>query len=121
MSKLDKAPIVHGNPTNFFAKKPSIFVKSNEEPMQNIDVATISPQLTKLKTTKKRGRPRLEGQDKKSAKCSIIFSEAQREQLVLALEKYNETKKDDVFFTPPSMNEFVVTLIFSNPELKKLL
>ena len=121
MSKLDKAPIVHGNPTNFFAKKPSIFVKSNEEPMQNIDVATISPQSTKLKPTKKRGRPRLEGQDKKSAKCSIIFSEAQREQLVLALEKYNETKKDDVFFTPPSMNEFVVTLIFSNPELKKLL
>ena len=76
MYKLDKAPIVHGNPTNFFAKKS--FAKSNEEPIQNIDVATISPQSTKLKLTKKRGRPRLEGQDKKSAKCSIIFSEAQR-------------------------------------------
>ena len=117
MSKLDKAPIVHGNPTNFFAKKP--FVKSNEEPVQNVDVTITAPQSTK--PTKKRGRPKLEGQDKKSAKCSIIFSEAQREQLILALEKYNETKKEDVFFTPPSMNEFIVTLIFSNPELKKLL
>lgn len=119
MSKLDKAPIVHGNPTNFFAKKP--FARPNEESVQNTNVTTNLLQATKLQPAKKRGRPKLEGQNKKSAKCSIIFSETQKEQLILALGKYNDTKKGDVFFTPPSMNEFIVTLIFSNPELKKLL
>ena len=121
MSKLNNAPIVHGEPTNFFAKKPSIFAKSNEQSIQNTDVATISPQSTKLKPTKKRGRPKLENHDRKNVKFSLIFSEAQKEQLTTALARYNEIKQDDVFFTPPSMNEFVVTLIFTNLELKKLL
>ena len=120
MSKLDKAPVVHGEPTNFFAKK-SIFAKPNEQPVQSADAGTVSPQSINIKPAKKRGRPKFENQDKKNAKLSIIFSEAQRGQLSLALEKYNETKKSDIFFAPPSMNEFVVTLIFSNPELRKLL
>lgn len=117
-SKLNNAPIVHGEPTNFFAKKPSIFAKPNEQSTQN---TIITHSQVDTSTAKKRGRPKLENHDKKNAKLSLIFSETQREQLTTALAKYNEIKKDDVFFTPPSMNEFVVTLIFTNPELKKLL
>ena len=119
-SKLNNAPIVHGEPTNFFAKKPSIFAKPNEQSTQNTGSVT-TPSQVDISTAKKRGRPKLENHDKKNAKLSLIFSETQREQLTTALAKYNEIKQDDVFFTPPSMNEFVVTLIFTNPELKKLL
>jgi len=117
-SKLNNAPIVHGEPTNFFAKKPSIFAKPNEQPIQN--TVAIPSQADTL-PIKKRGRPKLENHDKKNAKLSLIFSDTQKEYLTTALAKYNEIKKDDVFFTPPSMNEFVVTLIFTNPEIKKLL
>jgi hypothetical protein len=108
MSKLDKAPVVHGEPTNFFNKKPSIFAKPNKENIEE-------------KPNKKRGRPKLNSQDKKSVKLSLVLSESHKEQLSLALAKYNKARKGDVFFTPPSMNEFVATLIFSNPELQKLL
>ena len=117
-SKLNNAPIVHGEPTNFFAKKPSIFAKPNEQAIQN--TVAIPLQADTL-PAKKRGRPKLENHDKKNVKLSLIFSDTQKEHLTTALAKYNEIKKDDVFFTPPSMNEFVVTLIFTNPELKKLL
>jgi hypothetical protein len=117
-SKLNNAPIVHGEPTNFFAKKPSIFAKHSEQPIQN---TVVMPSQVDTLPAKKRGRPKLENHDKKNAKLSLIFSETQREQLTTALARYNEIKQDDVFFTPPSMNEFVVTLIFTNPELKKLL
>ena len=121
-SKLDKAPIVHGEPTNFFAKKPSIFAKPSEQPTeQPIQNTVVMPSQVDTLPIKKRGRPKLENYDRKNAKLSLIFSDAQREHLTTALAKYNEIKKDDVFFTPPSMNEFVVTLIFTNPELKKLL
>ena len=117
-SKLNNAPMVHGEPTNFFAKKPSIFAKPNEQAIQN--TVAIPLQADTL-PGKKRGRPKLENHDKKNVKLSLIFSDTQKEHLTTALAKYNEIKKDDVFFTPPSMNEFVVTLIFTNPELKKLL
>ena len=117
-SKLNNAPMVHGEPTNFFAKKPSIFAKPNEQAIQN--TVAIPSQADTL-PIKKRGRPKLENHDKKNAKLSLIFSDTQKEYLTTALAKYNEIKKDDVFFTPPSMNEFVVTLIFTNPEIKKLL
>jgi len=129
-SKLDKAPIVHGEPTNFFAKKPSIFAKpiaqshtppTEQTAAQQIQNMVSTPSQDNTLPAKKRGRPKLENYDRKNAKLSLIFSDAQREHLTTALAKYNEIKKDDVFFTPPSMNEFVVTLIFTNPELKKLL
>ncbi len=121
-SKLNNAPIVHGEPTNFFAKKPSIFAKPSEQPTeQPIQNTVVMPSQVDTLPAKKRGRPKLENHDKKNVKLSLIFSDTQKEHLTTALAKYNEIKKDDVFFTPPSMNEFVVTLIFTNPELKKLL
>ncbi|MCO4814824.1 MAG: hypothetical protein KC454_08925 [Flavobacteriales bacterium] len=102
MSKLSQASVVQGKPTNFFSKKPEVIVKE-------------------LKEGKKRGRPALNDENKKSQKLSLMFSENQKKQISFALQKYIEERSGDVLFTPPSMNEFITKLIFTNPELIRLL
>jgi hypothetical protein len=87
MSKLNNAPIVHGEPTNFFAKKPSIFAKSNEQSTQNM---IVTPSQVDTSTTTKRGRAKLENHDRKNVKLSLIFSEAQRE---LGIVLFNRIKQ----------------------------
>ena len=122
MSKLNNATIVQPKATNFFAKAKV------ETPMHTQQVQTpilipvqqkIEQASTKL-NNKPKGRPK-NTTETKDAKLSLSLSAKQKDLLTKALENYNNSKKDDIFFKSLSMNEFVVTVLFSSSELNKLI
>ena len=108
MSKLDNASIVPSKATNFFAKKP-------------LETPNVAQQIAKIanKTEKPKGRPK-KATETKDVKLSLSLSATQKGMLANALKNYNNSKKDDIFFKPLSMNEFVITALFSSQTLLEL-
>ena len=120
MSKLSNATIVQPKATNFFAK-PKLETPASQ--VQTPIAIPTQPQAeqpsTKLNNRPK-GRPK-NTTETKDAKLSLSLSAKQKTLLTQALENYNNSKKDDIFFKPLSMNEFVITVVFSSGELNKLI
>jgi hypothetical protein len=126
MSKLNNATIVQPKATNFFAK-PKVETQALAQQVQTPILMPVQQKIEQASTKlnnkpneKQRGRPK-NTTETKDAKLSLSLSAKQKDLLTKALESYNNSKKDDIFFKSLSMNEFVVTVLFSSSELNKLI